>query len=335
MSITGLGQGGSFRVQAEAVYDTPIATSQTFLPLAEGTLVYIVEQIAKQNLIGSRVPQAPQDGRKKVGASDLTFEIAPDLMGLFMQLPFGTSSDAGSDAYTHTWLVPISGENAGGSWTVEQFIGSDTGEQFGGVKCTKFMINWDSEATVKIVMTLVGVGADDVAVTRPTTVTVSSNDYYTFCNMVTQITPSGVAQFTQRVNSGEIMVDFGYLDDGQRYQAGSCEAGAPIFGTIPAVTVKLNIDAEKRFETWAQSQHSFKIDVTATSTEIAHGTTPYSFVAEIPAMILDPATNRETALDLISQDLSFTANVGGTTTGSGTDVVQAEIRVVDDTAAYA
>ena len=338
MGITGLGQNGCFLAQKEATYNTAIATTPKFLPLVEGTLQYLIDQIAKRNMVNSRNPQTPQNGRKKVGANDLTFEIPPDLMGFYMELPFGAAASdedtpvAGSN--THTFLVPIEGESLGASWTAGQYIGNDTGEQMAGVKCTKFTITWDAEGTVKFIPTLVGVGLDDGALDRPATVTVSATDYYTFCNMVTSITPSGDSLFVQKVNSGEIMVDFGYLEDGQRFQAGSCEAGVPIFGTIPTVTVKLNIDAEKKFETWAQEIKSFKIDVLATSDEIITGTTPFTFAFEAPAMILEPM-HRETANDLISQDISFKVALGGVTTGSGTDVVQAELRVVDDTAAYA
>ena len=105
--------------------------------------------------------------------------------------------------------------------------------------------------------------------------------------MLIKLTPASVSQFTQKTNSGSIEVDFGYLDGGQRFQAGSCTAQAPIFGTIPSVTVTLNIDAEKRFENWSQEKKSFKLDISATSDEIITGTTPYSWAFEAGAMILN------------------------------------------------
>ena len=92
MAITGLGQNGCIRVQKEALYGTPIATSQTYLPLVAGTIKHIVEHIEKQNLINSRVPQSPQLGRKISGGDELT-EVPPEVNGAILRACSWCSND--------------------------------------------------------------------------------------------------------------------------------------------------------------------------------------------------------------------------------------------------
>ena len=338
MSITGLGQDGSIKVQKEAVYKTPLTASQAFLPWVQGVIKHVVEQIEVQNMIGSRIQQDPVAGRKSVKSDEVVLEIPADLAGLYLELGLGalvTVTDTPvAGANTHTGLIPIDGENCGASWTVEQFIGADTGEQFAGVKCIGFKIAWDNQGTTKFHLMLVGVDLNENAVTRPTTIIVSATEKMKFCGVTVQITPSGVTQFAQLTNSGEINVNFGYIDEGQRYKASACTAQAPIFGTIPTVTITINIDAEKRFETWAQEQKSFKVDISMLTAGFIAGTTPYKLSCEAPAMILEAETNRDAQNDNISLDLNFNVATGGTTTGSGTDVVQAEFVIVDDVASY-
>jgi hypothetical protein len=334
MAITHLGQDGYIRVMKEAVYGTAVMTSPTYLPVAEGALRFIQEQIEKQNMINNRVGQLPQKGRKKVGVDDITLQLAPDLMGLFLQLCFGVSTNSGSGAVTHTWLVPKTGESCGASWTVEQAIGSDTANQYAGVKCTKFVIKSDNEGIMTITLSLAGVGLENNAVARATTVTVSALDYLTFAHGKVEFTPDGVSQYTQLVNSFEIEVDFGYLDDGQRFKIGADTAQAPIFGTIPKTTFRCEIDAEKRYETYAQDIKEIDVNVTLTSNEICNGTTPYSLAFEAKNMILSPDTFRENGNDNLTQSLELTAKAGGATTGSDSAVVQGEFRVVDATATY-
>jgi hypothetical protein len=334
MAITHLGQDGYIRVMKEAVYGTPVMTSPVYLPVVEGALRFVQEQIEKQNLINNRVGQLPQAGRKKVGVDDITLQLAPDLMGLFMQLCFGVSENSGSGAITHTWLIPVSGESCGASWTVEQAIGADTANQYAGIKCTKFVIKSDNEGIMTIALSLVGVGLDDGAVARATTVTVSALDYLTFAHGKVEFTPDGVSQYTQLVNSFEIEVDFGYRDDGQKFKVGSDEAQAPIFGTIPKTTFRCEIDAEKRYETYAQAITEIDVDVTLTSNEICDGTTPYSLAFEAKNMVLNADTFRENGVDNLTQSLELTAKAGGATSGSSSVVVQGEFRVVDATATY-
>lgn len=336
MAITHLGQDGYFAVQKETAYNTQTVNSLTYLPLTEGTLTYEQSQIEKANIINSRIKQAPQQGRMLVGPADLTFPLVPDLAGMFMNLGFGLETAVSGDAtgYTHTFLMPITGTSDGVSWTVRQAIGSDLADEFNGVKMTKFILKSDSEGYMQIVATLVGVGHDDNDVERATAVTISSKKFMTFADGLVQITPSGVSQFTQKVNSFEIEFNWGYDEDGARFKIGSREADTPIFGTIPSVMFRCEIDAERRYEDWAELITQFKIDVALTSEEIiGAGSTPYSMAIEIPSLILASATRRENAVDNIPMSLEFTA-LGGTTTGSGTDEVAAEVRVIDGTATY-
>ena len=334
MAITHLGQDGYIRVQKEAVYGTPIMTTPIYLPVVDGALRFIQEQIDKQNIINNRVGQLPQKGRKKVGVDDITLQIAPDLVGLFMELCFGASTNSGSGAITHTWLVPKTGESCGASWTVEQALGGDTANQYAGVKCTKLLCKSDNEGIVTITLSLVGIGLNDNAVARASTVTVSALDYLNFSHGLVQFTPDGVSQYTQLVNSFEIEVDFGYLDDGQRFKVGADTAQSPIFGTIPKTTFRCEIDAEKRYETFAQDVKEIDVDVTLTSNEICNGATPYSLAFEAKNMILNADTFRQNGVDNITQSLELMAKAGGATTGSSSAVVQAEFRVVDATATY-
>ena len=155
----------------------------------------------------------------------------------------------------------------------------------------------------------------------------------TFCDGKVEITPSGVAKFEQKVNSFEIEFNWGFAEDGASFKVGSDEAQAPIFGTIPNVMFRCEIDAERRFEDWAEEIKTFKIDVTLTSEEMVVGTVPYSFDVEIPSAILAAETNRENAVDNNVMSLEFTA-LGGTSTGSGATSVPAEVRVSDMTATY-
>ena len=337
MTNTGLGQDGYIQFQKETAYDTATVDSLTSLPLTEGTLLSVQQQIEKLNIINSRIKQTPQDGRVTVGPADLTFPMVPDLIGNFMNLVFGledaVAGDGETTAYTHTFLMPITGSTDGISWTMRQAIGGDLADQYNGVKMTKFILKSDSEGYMQIVATLVGVGHDDNDVDRDAAITISSKKFMTFCDGKVEITPSGVAKFEQKVNSFEIEFNWGYDEDGARFKVGSCTADAPIFGTIPSVMFRCEIDAERRFEDWAKEIKQFKIDVTLTSEEIALGAIPYSFDVEIPVAILSPETNRENAVDNNVMSLEMTA-LGGTSTGSGATSVPAEVRVADMTPTY-
>jgi len=335
-AITHLGQDGYFRVQKEAAYNTLVSNSMTFLPLTEGTLSYEQMKIEKANIINSRLPQLWENGRKAV-TGELTFPLVPDLVGMMFNMFIGVetavSGNGTTAPYTHTFLMPVTGLNAGVSWSVEQAIGSDLADQYSGVKCSKIVLKSDAEGYMQAVMTLIGVDRNDNDVARATTITISTKKFYSFCNGLVEVTPVGVSKFTQKVDAFELTLDMGYDEDGLRYKVGSCSPDTPIFGTIPKVSLKLDIDAERRYEDWAIDNKQFAIDITLTSSEIAVNSIPYSIGIELPAMILPSGTKREAGQDNLKMSLEF-SHLGGTTTGSGTVAVPAEIRVVDMTTTY-
>lgn len=333
MTTTGLGQKGYFRGQTEAVYNTALISSPTLYSLKSGTLGFEQTQIEKKNQAGSVIPQKPEAGDKKVGPADLVFEVPAEQFSDFMNWVQGASTNAGAGAITHTWLVPTTGSTTGVSKTCEQAIGGDLAGKYSGLKVTKWSLEGKPGQILDLTMTVVGVDRNDAAVTRATTFTVSANACYKFADCVLQITPASVSQFTQQMNGFKLAVDYGYKDDGQRFQAGSYVAVAPVFNTPPVVTFSCEIDAEQRFEDWAVSMKDFKIDLTITSTVICNVATKYSVAFEIPVAQLKPSTKREAGNDLLPLTLDFTV-YGGTTTGSASAIVPMEIRTVDATATW-
>lgn len=336
MAITHLGQDGYIRVQKETAYNTSTKTAMTFLPLTEGTIGFEQTKIEKANIINSRLPQLWENGRKAV-TGELTFPMVPDLFGMFMNLFVGAETAVtgnGTTApYTHVFLMPVTGLDAGVSWTAEQAIGSDLADDYTGVKMTKLVVKSDAEGFMTLTGTFVGVDRNDNDVARATTITISSKKFYSFCNGLVEITPASVSKYTQKVDGFELTLDMGYDEDGLRYKVGSCSPDTPIFGTIPKVSLKLDIDAERRYEDWAIDNKQFKVEITLTSAEIAVNSIPYSVAFELPAMILPSGTKRENGQDNLKMSLEF-QHLGGTTTGSGAVAVPAEIRVADMTPTY-
>ncbi|MCP4178087.1 MAG: hypothetical protein GY756_09995 [bacterium] len=337
MTLTHLGQDGYFQRQKESAYKTQTINSLVFEKLMEGTLMFEQQHIEKQDILNNRIPQDDQAGRKIVAASDLTFAMTPALEGdavnLFLGLEDAVTGDGAATAYLHAWVIPITGTTAGVSWTSRQAIGSDLADEYLGIKCSKIVWKSDNEGRMQRIMTLVGVDRDDDDVARVSSVSVTALADYIFSNGAIQLTPSGVGQFTQKVNNFEFEVDLSYDEDGSRFKVGSDTADTPIFGSIPKCVFRCEIDAERRFEDWANELKEFAIDITITSPELAVATDPYKVIFEIGKAELISSVRRENANDNITMQLEFKI-YGATTTNSGTDVVQAEIRVQDDTATY-
>ena len=334
MTISGLGQGGYLRGMKEAVYNTPLMTTPIYFLHKTGTLKYEAGKLVKDPIIGSRIPQLPEGGDKKVGPSDLVLLVSSDHFSKIMNWVHGASANSGSNFYTHTWLIPITGTSQGGSFTLEEAIGADLASQFAGCKITKWSLKSSAKNFMELTITVVGVDLNDPAVARATTITVTSLNCYRHADSVLQITPASVSQFTQLMNSWELSVELGYLESGQRFQSGSDKAQVPVFGTLPKVEFKCNIDSERRFEDWAVSRKAFKLDLTLTSRDFCYTTTPYSSAFEIPVTQLKSTVARDAGKDNLTLDLDFEI-YGGTTTGSASDSVQMEIRSVDATATWA
>lgn len=144
------------------------------------------------------------------------------------------------------------------------------------------------------------------------------------------LVPQAIAQ---KVNSLECEVSLGYAEDGARFKVGSVGADSPVFGTLPYVKFKCEIDGEKIFADAAAYQTEFAIDLALIHRDIAVATYPYKFEVEIPRAVLTSGTKQEAAVDLNTMSLEYDS-LGGLTTGSGAVLVPAEVRVTDMTATY-
>jgi hypothetical protein len=137
----------------------------------------------------------------------------------------------------------------------------------------------------------------------------------------------------QKVNSIEMEVSAGFAEDGARFQVGDTGAATPIFGTLPYVKFKCEMDGEKIYADAAAYNTDFAIDFTLTHRDVAVNALPFKFEVEIPRANLTSGTKQENALDLNTMSLEFDS-LGGLTTGSGTVAVPAEVRVTDMVATY-
>lgn len=199
-AIIGLGEDGYIGVQKETAYKTQTVSSLTYLPVMEGTISYERKRIEQKNIINSRIRQKEDLGRDAVGPSDLTLPLNPSHMGLYMNLFFGAETavtgDGSSTAYEHVFLMPITGTNAGVSWTLRQAIGSALADQFQGIKMTKFTIKTDNEKNIMAVLTLIGVTRDSTGVARAATVSITSKRNFIFSQGGVQFTPGKAETFT-------------------------------------------------------------------------------------------------------------------------------------------
>ena len=236
-------------------------------------------------------------------------------------------------AYGHTWLMPISGEKIGYSFTAQQALGADLADTYSGVKIHELMVKGDSQGNVSfdIKGTCKGVAAQGVA--RISSFAYPTATPFNFSMPTITIDPSDAAPFSQLVNSFEITLNLGLA--GERFKVSSFQQSEPLINTIPSVMFKVNIDAEKQFVDAARAQKTYKLIFSMVTTQYAAGTTPFLFEIEMPRALLDPETDIENDNDTLSMDLDFNCGYGGTTTGSGSASVMAEIRMRDAVAAYA
>ena len=334
MAVSGLGQDSYCRIQKETTWGTALTSSMTLLPVMPGSVFeYKIEEIENKNMISSRLRQLPSAGRIKC-SFNIKMNLPFTLVGLILNLFLGTSADAGpaDSTYTHTWLVPITGERIGKSFTLQVAHGGDTASQIVGCVITSIKLTGDNQG--QIILEFSGVGKSyTTGVSR-----ISSFSYPTaipanFSMFNLNIDPADASAFDQLCNSFEFGIDLGF--NLERYKMGSTSIQNPVFNTIPSVMLKANIDADKQFREAAQSKTLYDHVLTITSTEYAAGTTPYKVEIEIPKARLSADTSIPFDNDRLSMDIDFDCSFGGTTTGSSSTSVQAEARVVDATAAYA
>jgi hypothetical protein len=335
MSRTGIGQSGFIRVKKESDYGVADTTSMTAWPVKSSALTKSIrERIENDNIISSRLKQLPNLGRE-VSVFELLLDIPPTIIGQIFQFFLGSSTDGtvSDSTYTHTWLMPITGENVGYSFTLQQALGSDLADTYAGLKIHNIVISGDNQGNVLITMTGTSEGVDAQGVTRVTSFSYPTATPYNFSMPSITINPADDDSFTQLVNSFEITLNTGLMDD--RFKVGAYQQYEPLIGKLPSVMFKCNIDADKQFVNAARAHTTYALTFTMTTTEYAAGTTPFLFALEIPRALLSPETVIENGNDTLLMDLEFECGYGGTTTGSGSDSVMAEVRVRDAVAAYA
>lgn len=334
MAVTGLGQDGYVRIQKEVTWGTAVTNSMTFLPILPGAQFTMeVVDIETGNVISSRVKQTPNSGRVNAKFS-MSMNLPFTLIGQVKNLFLGASSDAGPNdsAYTHTWLTPVTGERVGKSFTMQIAFGGDAAVQMAGCVITSLKLSADNQGYV--VLALEGVAKlYTTGVTRETSFTYPTAIPCNFGMFNLNIDPANNTAFDQLCNSFEFSIDLGY--ELERYKMGSIYIQNPVFKTIPTIMLKANIDADKQFREAAQSHTLYDLVLSFTSTEYAAGTTFSKVEIEIPKAKLTPATSIPFDNDRLSMDIEFDCSFGGATTGSGSVVVGAEVRVVDAVAAYA
>lgn len=331
-----LGTDGYLRVQKEAAYGTGVTNAMTFIPqLPDTSLKSSIANIENANVINSRLKQAPNAGRKVV-TGELKTDIYPDQMGMLINWLLGASTNAGASVdtgYTHTWLVPLSGERIATSFTVQQAIGEALARQFVGMTCTKIVITSDNEKNQTITLSLVGKDFS-TGVARASTFTYSTKTPYYFGQGLLEITPVGTTKFTQNIRSFEYTLDLGYkVDD---YMIGSNTIVQPSFNTVPIQTFKCNIDADENFRDYADAKTLCNLTLTVATTQLTGaGAGVYTYAIEMPGCRLSPETEIPNGVEKITMDCEFECGYGGTTTGSAVVPVMGEIRVIDAVATYA
>ena len=338
---TGIGQDGYLRIQKETTYGTAVTSSMTLLPIKPGSLLKgYPELIENSNLIASRLKQAPNQGRL-IRSGSFQMDCWPTLMGLIFEWHLGASSDndEGDGAYTHYWLCPISGVNTGVSHTVQQAVGSSVADQFDGVKSDNLTLTQDSQTNAQMSMDVVAQGLTE-GVSRISSFSYpsnSSNPPFNFGHASITLT---VGSDTVLTCANNIEVGLPLNHDTERFKicsSASAEIKEPVFNGIPGATVSVNVHADRYFMTYARSYQQFDLTITWTHTTSEAGSTPtyHSMVLEFPGVRLSPDTEIPTTEDRTQMDLTFECGYGGTSTNSGSDTVQYEVRVVDATAAYA
>ncbi len=331
MIAIGIGNDGYVRVQNEATYGTAATGSMTLLPVTAETLVnHVVEPIEQNNVIASRIQQAPCQGRN-VNSGVINIDAHPTLVGTFFHYFDGNATDtANGTAFNHVWLARKIGESSEESFTLQQALGTGLADQFSGGVVTSLTISGDNSG--KVNFNLDCIFQSHVAdVARISTFTFPVQTPFNFGHGILNIDPDSEAAFDQDINSFELTLDYGY--DLERFKFGSFNIKRPVFNTIPSVTFTANIDAERQFLTFARSYEPSKLSLTFTHTEEAGSGVPFEFIVEIPGAQLNPETEIPNGNDRLSMDISFIGYGGTTTNSSGLDRMW-DVLVTDNTPAY-
>jgi len=332
MAYSGLGQDGYLRYQKEVNYGTAITAAMTLLPVLPGGLFESKpELIENKNIISSRIKQAGCIGRY-IRKGQIQMDAYSTLIGGLMNVFLGAATTPAAietGVYLHTWLVPITGERIGKSMTVQQAIGGDTALQIDGFTITDMELSGDSSGNVKLILNGVGQG-EAVGVARITTFTYPAVCPFNFGDVA--ITMNSGGAITALYNSFNLKINLGY--NMEEFRLGSSEIIQPLYNTIPSGQLTLNVDADNQFMVLARANAAADIEITMTGKTLIGATQYPQLIIEMDDARLTPDTTIPAENDRLKMDLVFDLH-GGTTTGSGTDLVMAEIRVQDATAAYA
>jgi len=337
MADTGLGQCGYARYEKETVFNTPVVSSMTVLPIKEdSTLIGYSEMIENANIVASRLKQDPDLGRVVCPPATMIMDWYPDLVGGLLNILFGTSSDTDNldGSYAHYWLQSIdcSVQRIAKSMTMQQAVGGDLSDQFTGVKIHSLVLDADTQGNLQVTFNVQPKEyTEDVA--RITTFVLPATIPFNWSFAGVTVTPSGDSAIDVDVNTMSITIDYSY--DTERYKFGEASIKNSVFNTLPVVTASFNIDAQKIFVTHARAHKLFELDVVFTSTEDAGSSTKYSLTLELPGCRLNADTSIPQGNDRRFMDLEFDCTYGGTTTNSGADEVMFEANIVDAVAAYA
>ena len=332
--LAGLGLDGYLRIQNEGAYGTPLVDGMTDVKQLPETLITLNNMnIENANVIGSRIKQAPDTGRKRVEGT-IELDQDPTIMGEVYEWLLGAaaSSGAATTGYTHIWLSPITGSEAGTSKTIQQAIGGNTVDQFDGCVATGLTLTSDNESNQKCSIPVVGQGhTGDVA--RVSSWTFGAIPAYYFGMTSAVITVDGFDAYTQKIDSYEYTIDMGY--DTEQYKLGaSGEIDRPCFNGLTLGTLKMTIDADRNFMDWARAHTEMKIVLTTTHTTLAGSASGYyTTEIELPVCRLKPETVIPNTNEKVKMDLELDL-YGGTTTNSSGSVRAFEIRQLDATDTY-
>jgi hypothetical protein len=337
----GLGQDGYLQYQAETTWGTPLTTTLIDIPAKEGSLIKAyVEDIETKNVTADRTMQTPENGRIIV-EGQLVMDIWPTLFGGFLKQFLGNATaTAVQDAFTNKWLIPKTGFNVGKSQTFVQAIGINLADKFTSCMFDSMTINQDNQGNCEVTFAIRGQNyTENVARATTWTFPVSgTNSPFMFGHASVVATPSGQSPVALCAESMSVTINLNHKLD--RYKTCSAANGAkilqPVFETIPSIEVSFSgVDADQYFIEYARSRTQWKIELDWTHTVSKAGTTPtptyHRLAIEIPACLLASDTEISNSNDYLNMDLTFNGSLGGTTTGSGSSAVMAEIRLTEAT----
>lgn len=333
----GLGQDGYLQYQPETVWGTPVTSALIDLPAKEGSLIKAyVEDIETKNIIGDRTGQPPEKGRIIV-EGQLVMDMWPTLIGgLLKQFLGAATATAVQDAFTNKWLIPKTGYNVGKHQTFVQAIGGNLADKFTSCMFDSITITQDSQGNGEVTFAIRGqTYTENVARVSTWTFPVSgTNSPFMFGHASIIATPSGGSPVTLCAESFSITINLNHQLD--RYKVCSSANGAkilqPVFNSIPSIEISFSgVDADQYFIEYARSRTQWKLELDWTHTVSTAGTTPtptyHRLALEIPACLLASDTEISNSNDYLNMDLTFDGSLGGTTTGSGSAAVMAEIRL--------